>query len=155
MPTTPSFRPWLPDGERPPPQRPGSPQRPQPPQEPWAHSVSFVKPHKVLFEKTVCQASQGVSLGVEVEAQSQQTDPKPWQGQPSKGSHSVGMSQDWHPSSTRVAEAGFIGKSEEGVRNEEKVQERGGKWGRRQQGGVEEPVFQVRENPVTLCSMTF
>lgn len=87
---------------------------------------------------------------MEVAAQSQQTDPKPWQGQPSKGSHSVVMSQDWHPSSNRVAEPRFIGKSEEGVKNEEKMQERGGMWGRRQQGQGEEPIFQVRENAVSL-----
>lgn len=46
--------------------------------------------------------------------QSQQADPKPWQGQPLQGSHSVVMSQHWHPSSNRVAEPGFTGESEEG-----------------------------------------
>lgn len=50
---------------------------------------------------------------MEVAGQSQQDDPRPQQRQPLKGSHSVVMSQDWHPSSNRVAESGFIGKSEE------------------------------------------
>lgn len=44
--------------------------------------------------------------------QSQQADPTPWQGQPLQGSHSVVMSQHWHPSSNRVAEPGFTGESE-------------------------------------------
>ena len=119
--TTPSFPPWLPDRERRTPRRPGSTQRPQPPQKPLPHSVSFVKLNKVIFEETACQASQGVRMEVEVAGQSQRADPKPWQGQPLKGSPSVVMSRDWHPSSNRVAEPGFIGKSEERGVSEEEV----------------------------------
>lgn len=101
--TTSSFWPWLPDKERPTPQRPGSTQKPQPPQKRLSHSVSFVKLNKVIFEETGLPGQPGKEAG------SGSGRPKPW-GQPLKGSHSVVMSQDWHPSSYRVAEPGFTGK---------------------------------------------
>lgn len=88
---------------------------------------------------------------MEVVGQSQQADPKSWQGRPVKGSHSVVMSQDWHPSSNRAAESGFTGKSERGgnkrkCKKEEESREESneGGWGRRR--GKEEPVFQARGN---------
>lgn len=86
--------------------------------EPLSHSVSFVRQNKVIFEEMIFRASQRLMLGMEMGSRSQQADPKPWQSQPLKGSHSVVMSQCWHLSSQRTASAGFTGKPEEGARLE-------------------------------------